>query len=78
MIIHGGDTNVSGMKPYGEDDMNNFAYDNEDKEDKSDDELLDEWETEGPEDKETRIVPEDAAAEESGGTEEATPEDEDR
>lgn len=40
-------------KAFGDDDMSNYAFDQHDEADsKSDDELLDEWSTEGPEDKE--------------------------
>lgn len=39
------------VKPFDDDDMSNFAFDKYDNADeKSDDELLDDWSTEGPED----------------------------
>jgi len=39
------------VKPFDDDDMSNFAFDKYDNTDeKSDDELLDDWSTEGPED----------------------------
>ncbi len=40
------------VKPFDDDDMNNFAFELADVDEKSDDELLSEWNTEGPDDEE--------------------------
>lgn len=48
------------IKSYDDDDMNNFAFEKADAENESDEELLDEWSTEGPDDEPAALVEEDA------------------
>jgi hypothetical protein len=62
------------IKPFDEEDMSNFAYDHEEDEEKSDEELLDEWETEGPEDDKSAL-PEDTALDAALGEEAALADD---
>lgn len=38
------------MRPFDEDDMSNFAFERFDDDEKSDEDLLNDWSTEGPED----------------------------
>jgi hypothetical protein len=56
---------VDRIKSYDDDDMNNFAFEKADEEVESDEKLLDEWSTEGPD--EAPVVPgedEDSSAKE--------------
>ena len=50
------------IKSYDDDDMNNFAFEKADAENESDEELLDEWSTEGPDDEPAVLVEEEDAA----------------
>ena len=44
------------IKPFDEDDMSNFAFDRHDDDEKTDEDLLNDWNTEGPEDEATGLA----------------------
>ncbi len=51
------------VRPFDEDDMSNFAFERFDDDEKTDEDLLNDWNTEGPEDEKEKEAPDAPALE---------------